>query len=350
MVYRFICITALLLAGLNVAADVLVLDTGESLSGSALRIKEGTLTFKTSLSGQMMVPMDTVKSLATDKKFAITLGDDSSRYGRFSSKEQANIILPLNGAPPEPVDLKGLKEALLIPSSPSATSLMGEPLTEGASASGDLGVRFHTGGRDGVAPLLRGEVGGRNEKSAWSVGISGFTDGGKEGVDFLDAQARVKGIGNGLNPYLWVGLDRDTDQALDLRGHLAMGLYKAFMPSSSNTLDAYLGLDVAREQMNPKSVSVSGETERRSDVALHLGLRYYSLLSRHLSLIGALDLFPTLSDLGGLRGSSQASLLFPLNDRLRLRLDFHVGYDSDPLVVGLPKWSASVGAGVGVNF
>ncbi len=350
MIYRVICITGLLLAGVNAAADVLVLDSGESLSGSLLRIKEGTLTYKTSLSGQMMVPMDTVKSLATDKNFVITVADGSTRYGRFSNKEAASVILPLNGAEAEPVDLRGLKEALLIPSSPSAPSLMGGPLAEGTAASADLGVRFHSGGKDGFAPVLRGELGGRDDKKAWAIGVAGAADDDNAGLDYLSAEARVKTVGGGLNPYLWAGLDRDTDRALDLRGHLALGLYKAFVPTTNNALDAYLGLDVAREEWNPNDINTPGDGSRRSDVALHLGLRYYNLLSRHLTLIGALDLFPGLSDPGGLRGSSEASLLFPLNDRLRLRLDFSLGYDSDPLVGGIPKWSASVGAGVGVNF
>ena len=350
MLYRLFCITGLLLAGVGASADVLVLDSGESLSGALIGIKEGTLTYKTSLSGQMMVPLDTVKSLVTDKNFAVTLADGSTRYGRFSGKEAASVILPLNGADAEPVDLRGLKEAILIPSSPSAPSLMGGPVGEGRQASADLGVRFHTGGKDGVAPVLRGELGGRDDKAAWSLGIAGSADDTRGGLDYLNAEARVKGVGSGLNPYLWAGLDRDTNQALSLRGHLALGLYKAFIPTTNNTLDAYMGLDVAREQGNPNEVNASGGTERRSDVALHLGLRYYNLLSRHLTLIGALDLFPGLSDLGGLRATTEASVLFPLNERLRLRLDFRVGYDSNPVVGGVSKWSASVGAGVGVNF
>ncbi len=350
MLYRFFCITGLILAGVSASADVLVLDSGESLSGSLIGIKEGTLTYKTSLSGQMMVPMDTVKSLVTDKNFVITLGDGSARYGRFSNKDSASVILPLNGTDAEAVDLRGLKEALLIPSSPSAPSLMGGPAAEGTAASGDLGVRFHSGGKDGFAPVLRGELGGRDDTKAWSVGITGSANDNNGGLDYLNAEGRVKGVGGGLNPYLWAALDRDTNQALALRSHLALGMYKAFMPTTNNALDAYLGLDVAREQWNPNDVNLPGGTEQRSDVALHLGLRYYNLLSRHLTLIGALDLFPALPELGGLRATTETSLLFPLNDRLRLRLDFRVGYDSDPLVGGVSKWSASVGAGVGVNF
>ncbi len=350
MLYRVICIAGLVMAGMNAVADVLVLDSGESLSGSVIRVKEGTLTYKTSLSGQMMVPMDTVKSLDTDRNFVVTLGDGSTRYGRFSQKETANVILPLNGAAPEPVDLRGLKEAILIPSSPSSPSLLGGPLTEGTAASADLGVRFRAGGREGFAPVLRGELGGRDEKKAWSAGIAGSTEDNNGGLDYLSMQARLRGLGGGVKPYIWAGLDRDTNQALELRGHLALGLYKAFMPAANNALDAYLGFDVAREEASPKGIGISGDAERRSDVALHLGLRYYSLLSRHLTLIGALDLFPTLNDLGGLRAATETSLLFPLSERLRLRLDFRVGYDGDPLVRGVPKWSASVGAGVGVDF
>ena len=109
MFYKIFCITALILAGVNASADVLVLDSGESLSGSLIRIKEGTLTFKTSLSGQMMVPVDTVKSLVTDKNYVVTRGDGATRYGRFSSRDAASVLIPLNGADAEPVDLRGLK-------------------------------------------------------------------------------------------------------------------------------------------------------------------------------------------------------------------------------------------------
>ncbi len=350
MAYRLLCITGLILAGVSASADVLVLDSGESLSGSLLRVKEGTLTYKTSLSGQMMVPMDTVKSLATDKNFVVTLGNGETRYGRFSSKESTNVVLPLNGADAEPVDLHALKEAILIPSAPAAPSLMGGPLTGGTTASGDLGARYHSGGKDGFSPVLRGELGGRDDKAAWSVGITGSTDDNNGGLDYLNAEARVKSVGSGFNPYLWGGLDRDTNQALSLRGHLALGMYKAFIPAANNALDAYLGLDFAREQWNPGDIGASGGTENRSDVALHLGLRYYNLLSRHLTLIGALDLFPDLSDPGGLRATTESSVLFPINERLQLRLDFRLGYDSDPMAGSAPKWSASVGAGVGVNF
>ena len=350
MLYRALFIAGLLLAGVCASADVLVLDTGESLSGAVLRIKEGALTFKTSLSGQMMVPMDTVKSLATDRNFMITAGDGGTLYGRFATRETANVVLPLNSPEPVAVDLHTVSEAMLIPSTPTAPSLMGGPATEGIAGSADLGVRYHSGGKDGFAPMLRGEAGGRDSKDSWSAGAAISTDDDNGGLDYLNAEGRVKGVGAGLNPYLWTGLERDTNRDLGLRGHLALGLYKAYVPSADSSLDAYLGLDLAREQWTGDDLEGNGDRAYRSDVALHLGLRYYSLLSRHLTVIGALDLFPSLPDLDGLRSSTEASLLFPLNARLRLRLDFRLGYESESPVRGASKWSASVGAGVGVNF
>ena len=101
-------------------ADILVLEDGERLSGQVVRVTGGTLVFRTTLSGQMMVPMDTVETLATQGNLVISMRDERIHYGRFARQTGQPQILPLDGSPPRTVDLAQVEEALPIPSPPGS--------------------------------------------------------------------------------------------------------------------------------------------------------------------------------------------------------------------------------------
>jgi len=71
------------LAASSTWADTLVLRSGETLSGELLDISDGTLTFVTTLSGQMMVPTEEVESIATGSYMRVSLAEGPPMAGRF---------------------------------------------------------------------------------------------------------------------------------------------------------------------------------------------------------------------------------------------------------------------------
>ena len=96
-------------------SDLLTLQGGETLTGTLLRIRSGTLVFRTSLEGQMMLPLDRARSLSTVNAFSLKMSDGRMLIGRFSQEEQQQLLLPPDPALPVFLVLEEIAEALPIP-------------------------------------------------------------------------------------------------------------------------------------------------------------------------------------------------------------------------------------------
>ncbi|HNT87672.1 MAG TPA: hypothetical protein PKL84_07380, partial [Candidatus Hydrogenedentes bacterium] len=125
------------LAGAIVDADVVKLNDQDTLTGSVVRIVEGTLVFRTSLAGQVMAPMDTLRGLTTDANMVITLTGDKVLYGKFRNTPEGQQVVPLDGGPPAPLVLAEVAEAMPIPATAESPP---EPVS-----AGDLDVGVETG-------------------------------------------------------------------------------------------------------------------------------------------------------------------------------------------------------------
>ncbi|HQN00540.1 MAG TPA: hypothetical protein PLL36_05670 [Candidatus Hydrogenedentes bacterium] len=108
-----------------VYGDVIVLSNGDTLSGIFSRIRENTLVFRTSLEGQMMTPLDTVRTVSSGTPLYIGLLNGQVHYGRLGVREGVQVILPLDGSAPVPVRLNDIKETLPIPTPPSGAAAAG---------------------------------------------------------------------------------------------------------------------------------------------------------------------------------------------------------------------------------
>lgn len=145
------------LATSPVQADILTLQSGESLSGEFSRIRSGMLVFRTSLQGQMMLPADRVKSLSTDSAFSIQMKDGGTIFGRFGLDQSRQVVLPPDQSPSIPVELRDIQETLPIPAPPQAPPEAVEP-TLSHRLSDPLPLLF--GIRDETGERLPGERSG----------------------------------------------------------------------------------------------------------------------------------------------------------------------------------------------
>ncbi|NLN91806.1 MAG: hypothetical protein GX130_00665 [Candidatus Hydrogenedens sp.] len=100
--------------------DLLTLQNEESLSGTLLRIRKSTLVFRTSLEGQMMLPVDRAKKLTTQNIFSIQLQDGRTLIGRFGQAEGEQVLFPPDPTSFLSLNLEMVVEALPIPSTSSA--------------------------------------------------------------------------------------------------------------------------------------------------------------------------------------------------------------------------------------
>lgn len=126
-------------------SDLLTLQSDETLSGRLLRIKNSTLVFRTSLEGQMMLPVDRAKKLTTDALFSIQLSDGKTLIGRFGQSEEGQVLFPPDPTRTLPLTLEGITEALPIPTTTPPRQEREEDLPK---IEPDTGLRLQTSGYD----------------------------------------------------------------------------------------------------------------------------------------------------------------------------------------------------------
>ncbi len=341
----------LVLFSVGAAADVVVLDGNDSLSGTLLRVSGGTLVFKTRLSGQIMAPMDTVRSLTTDKNHAVTLKNGATLYGRFAVREDRQVLVILGAEEARPLTLAEVTEAQALPATPAGQIPEAAPQEPEWSATGGLGVRYRDANTAGMEPVVGGEVRRTGPQTQIDAEFTLGTGTGDGRQGFAEGDIRVLGTPeSGWGPYAEAGMDRDMNQALAFRGELGLGLWKSLMGGGPQSLQAMLGVAVSRERWRDAPGFQNGGTVYDTDLNARLGLRYFRLLTNRTTFEENLDLYADMMDNGALRGRSETALAFPLGDRLRLRLNLIIGYEDNPPFNGMRRWSGAVGAGMDMQF
>lgn len=361
------CIPAMLLpvilSGFCAWGDVLTLQSAESFSGALQRIRTGALAFRTSLKGQMMVPVDTVASLSTEGNFVITLGDDRVFYGSFVTREGDTFIRSLDGSAEQSVDIGAVSEALPIPKT-QETGLSAEQSKAAWLSTIETGVQHHAGDNDNTEPFAKIEVSRSNTGGSFEGSLA------IEGSNPDSFPAWLRGIaryqqssGNRVAPFIEAAVERDTNAALELRTDLVLGLGGVFysniaVTEGESALEGGFGLNLAHESWDVTSMrqgvtgifGEGGATTDSLELSLRLDLRFSRALFRHGLFTSEVILYPSLSELGSLRARAESAFTLPLTDRLKLRMNVLTGYDSDPAFRNLDRWTGMVGASVRVDF
>jgi hypothetical protein len=328
-------------------ADFLRLDSGESFTGTLVHVKSGLLKFKTSLSGQVMAPMNTVAMLESERPFVITLTDGATRYGRFVNAEDAGALQNAD-APPEPIVLAEVQEALEVPGGKSGTW----------TAETSLNMQARSGITDSLEPSARLE-------------LRGSVEGGGEAameleVDRSDperfpayARARVERFpAEETGPYLAFEAERATDRTLEWRTGVTLGVGRWLQAWGGRTWLATLGIQPSYESWSAADLIEAGAVpdslaERAAETGrlnLHLGGRFGLQLGERTEFEQRVTLLPDLLAPGEFRAASETALSRAFSDNLRLRLHLLLEYTTDPLLAPADPWNASLGAGIAFEF
>lgn len=328
-------------------ADVVVLDNGETLSGTFSRIREDTLVFRTSLEGQMMTPLSNVKTVSATTPFYLGMNDGRVYYGRLAVRDEKQVIEPLDGGDPVVVKITDVKETLPIPTPPGG---MTESEEKKWSLNMAPGVQWRSDGEAAVEPVLRLDAAGKLKN--WDISGDAVIERSdpERFPAYLKAHGEaIYGDEGGVYPFLGVDFERDLDRALSAKSALNLGIYQALTAESARSFSLMAALSLEQERRRQEEGVLSGEeydTETR--LGLRLGLRFYHLFTNGHSVSESLTLFGAPSDAFWAR--SDAMYMVPLNNRLRLRFDLSLNYESSSLLDDSDMWSAVVGAGIYMSF
>ncbi len=333
-------------------ADLLVTASGESLSGVLTRVKDGILVFRTSLEGQMMLPMFEVKSLATDQAWVVTESGGAVHIGRFvpegieeSSTEGAESKIVT-------VSLSAVDSAR-----PALQQSAGkEPTDTGWSGEVGAGVRAFEGTRDGVEPQLRLGLRNRSERINTSLQLN-FDAAGEDSLPayFKGSFDIAEATGESWAPFVQALLERNTNEALQVRTGLTVGVRYRFDTPGAGGLEGLAGIGASygewsREYLDEAPFLRSADGESRSELNMTLGLRYSRSIWGGAEWSSSIYLTPSLTDADDFRAGASSSVVYPVTSRLHLRLEMLMNYDHQPALSSLDGVDTSVGASIELDF
>lgn len=333
-------------------ADLLVTGNGDSLSGDLTRVADGVLVFRTSLEGQMMVPMSEVKSLSTDGPWIITEASGAVHIGHFVPEGVAENAGEVGAGKVVPLALGAITSAKPLP---AAIEAAGNTAPKSWSGSARTGVRAFEGTEDGLAPHMALEIQGM--EAGTDIGLQlGFDVGDGDfpayftGCIELAAQSPPPWA-----PFVQALLERDTNQAMEMRTGFTLGVRHTFDERAGGTLQGLAGLGISygrwdRRYLSGASLLSARDEETETTLNLHLGLRYTRAVWGGGTWANEVILLPGLTDLNDFRAGLSSSLTYPVGSRLQLRLDMLMNYDHDPVFTALDSLDTSLGASIQLQF
>lgn len=332
------------------SADTLVLHGGEALSGHLLKIVDGTVTFRTTLSGQMMVAGDVVESLTTEDYLDVSLNGAAPVSGRFVVSDGLERLLLRDGTTSRPVDLMSVTRAARKTEEPQASGEL--------QASLDTGVHWRFGNKDYSDLFARLALSRSTEEGAFRSQFLLERADPDAFPRWLRGEAEWSlGSGETAVPMAAVEVERDTEAAMRFRGSLTLGAAKDLFENESSQLEGSVGVGgtITRYDASlpedPLLYAPWRGAETRDSQNLHarLSLRYARAMFRASSFEESVRLYPSLTDLGELRAQAESSWLVPFTPWLNLKLNLLLDYDSDP-EFQLDRLRTTVGASLRWNF
>ena len=329
-------------------ADLLLTRGGDQFTGSLSRVANSILVFRTTLRGQMMVPMEEVQGLQTQDRWIVTLDNGDVSIGRLVS----GGIASEEGSPVMPLAYGAIVEARQAPPLPEKSWHSWE---ESVAWKQHLaaGVRGNPA-TGGVDPYLQWEAAQRSDSGTIGLRLRFDVPDGEGISDELRGDLHLTSPDNhGRATFLDWEVQRDTDRALDWRTGLTLGMRYDFSEVSDVDVFGYLGLAAYYSRWEDRTYTFHGEKERTTDGAAlraHLGLGYRGPFLGEGEWRARLAVLPGISDLSSLRAEAETAFSYPLSDRLRLRFDVSMAYESDPAFNALDQLNTSLGAGIQFDF
>lgn len=341
--------------GGTVRADVLVTADGESMSGDLARIVDGILVFRTSLRGQMMLPVSEVETLQTGNRWIVSLAGGGVHIGRFASD---GILLDASGEGAGelvPVAYKNIKSAKTAPPLPKEreTGWRGEefgPWRYELAA----GVESRFGSADRTVPFVEwnarrafesNELGLRLRFDAPEADAPGDLVRGRLALHPREPR--------GWSPYLEGRAERNVEEYLSWRTGLSVGVRYDFSGEEAWTLAGYVGLAGYHSRWRRAPADWWRGSEDAAEEAV-VGPQFGVRHARPVWGAGRWESGLTLN-----RGSASGSLFraeaetvftYPLTSRLRLRLDMLVSYEESPVYEALEPFDTRLGASFQLEF
>ena len=320
--------------------DVIVMKNGDHFTGEIKGMQRGALYFKSSyMSESMSVDWREVAKLTSADQFIITLTNGNRLTGTLTSTAPEEGITELI------LDTNGTEEKV---QQPSIIDLEQQERTFWNQLRGsvDLGFTYASGNRSTDVSASQAVS---YETQKYLVGLNTslqFSRSTEESTNrFTFANTNQRMITPNWFASSYVDLLSSDQQELDLRSTIGGGIGRRLKRSPTTSLSVSAGGVYTHERY---SASAPGQSTLSSGELL-FGVNYTTFRFKTLDLSSSLNVFPSVTDPGRFRLSTQSGLKFELVRNLYWSFRFYENYDSRP-PVSAPKNDVGVTSSLGWKF
>jgi putative salt-induced outer membrane protein YdiY len=296
----------------EVLADKVILENGDTLTGTVEKVIDGKLTLVTDYAGPIIIPVEKIREVFTDKPVAVHLKDGEVLKGKIKTVEEKKLSVEES---PErtatTVEMGSVKS--INPPPPKWNVSIG--------AGGNL----QTGNTDRAGASVAIKVGKKTEKDR--IGFSYLFNYGEENGDLTTRNH----YGNAKYDYFFTP---------KFYGYLAGDIYNDKF--NDTQLRTFVGPGVGYQIWDDpvKSFLVEGglsyfywgryEGDNTDGLSARLGLDFRYQLLKWLAFSDKFQIYPTIGEGGLYFFRNEAALSAPLGSGFSLRLANIIDYNSDP--------------------
>ncbi|MGB5412955.1 MAG: DUF481 domain-containing protein [Woeseiaceae bacterium] len=297
------------------ADDVVVFKNGDRLSGEVKSLGRGRLTFKTDATGTIKVEWDEVAFLQVDQHVQVEVQSGARYFGRISKQEtEAQIRVETSAGP---VDLENIKVIAM------------EPIDQSGFRDIDLSVAlgFNYTKASNVSQFnVSADASYRTRIRILSAEYSSVISDSSNN-DLSQRQTLAFNYTR-LRSNRWlndggISFDRNDELGLNLRTSLSAGVGRIISQSNSSELVVKGGLKATRED----SAETTGNVDSLESYG-ELSWEWYRYDSPELDWSTSLEVIPSLTESGRVRGEFDTTLKWEIFSDLFWQLQYYNSYDN----------------------
>jgi putative salt-induced outer membrane protein YdiY len=319
-----------------VNADEVILENGDKLTGTLMRLENGQLVLNTEYAGEITIQVEKVSHLTTDEPMATTLIDGTTRKARvFYRDTTAENVTPEEEKTPMDVNIAEVKNIYLKQKPP--IRLKGRT---------NVGITIEKGNTDTEQYRIDAELVARTEKQRFTLG----GELNREQADNTTTVANWKAYGMYdyfIKPkwFLYGSslFDHDEFADLDLRTTLGAGAGHQFFESEDLNLSVSAGLAYIFENF------IVAEDD---DFAGAQWLVQYDqfFFNKSLQLFHSNNGYISLEQGSNWLINTRQGLRFPLYKGFVTTLQYNYDYNNDPSPDSVSKWDSAFLFLLGYHF
>ncbi len=297
--------------------DVIVLANGDHVTGEIKSYASGRLAVSTDMASDLSLKWNKIVSITSDKQFEIETTDGVYHYGSLAPSTPPGKLSIVSG---EQVETVGFFDVV-------ALTPIYQTFWKRIDGSVDLGLTYTQANNyfqftlNATASVRRPAFATYTNLSAFFASQEGVTSSQRANFDYT----YQKLLKNRWSIVGAVGIDRNIDLGLDLRGSLAAGVGRDLIQTNRTLLIAVAGLSGSREK------PVEGETT--TEAALLVGGRFstFAYDFPKLTISAGLSVLPYLTDSGRVRLEFQGQVKREIIKDFYLSISIFDSFDSrDP--------------------